>query len=68
VDEAIGRFDCGMSARHGEPEAIAGFIRALMHDAEKHAALREKARAGFDSAYNDRRTLSQFEQLLHDSR
>jgi glycosyltransferase involved in cell wall biosynthesis len=64
VDEAITRFDCGASLRHDQPDKITHFIRDLMKNPEKHQALRVKARAAFDAAYNDQPTLRRFESLL----
>ncbi|MBX2852876.1 MAG: glycosyltransferase family 4 protein [Phycisphaeraceae bacterium] len=64
VDEAVTQFDCGLSTRHGQADPIVGFIRSLMASPDKHRALRGKARAAFDSAYNDRQALRRFEAVL----
>lgn len=64
VDKAVSAFDCGLSVRHGQADDIVGFIRALVANPDQHQALRDNARSAFDSAYNDRQTLRQFEALL----
>jgi glycosyltransferase involved in cell wall biosynthesis len=67
VDEAVARFDCGLSARHGEADRIVDFIRGLIADPAQHAAVRARARAAFDERYNDTKTLAMFEQLIGDA-
>ena len=64
VDEAVKNFDCGLSARHGDASTIVAFIRQLTQDPQAHQALRDRSRAAFDQAYNDLKTLPQFEALL----
>jgi len=64
VDEAIGRFDCGVSLRCGESEKMAGFIRSLMKDRTCHIELRRRARLAFDESYCDRKTLPQFDTVF----
>lgn len=64
VDDAIARFGCGVSARIGEVDRVVGAIRAMMHDSLEHAALRDRARAAFDAAYCDERTMPQFERVI----
>ncbi|MGB0767718.1 MAG: glycosyltransferase family 4 protein [Phycisphaeraceae bacterium] len=64
VDEAVTRFDCGLSARHGDPDALVAFIRKLQAEPDAHRALRDQARAAFDNAYNDRVALPAFDKLI----
>lgn len=64
VDDAIKRFDCGVSLRHGDSTAFVAYVRALMKDQALHAEQRRKARRAFDEAYNDTRTLAQFDEVI----
>lgn len=64
VDEAIQRFDCGISLRHGDVEGIAGFVRRLMADPRAHAGFSSRARAAFEQAYSDAVALPKFDRLL----
>jgi colanic acid biosynthesis glycosyl transferase WcaI len=64
VDDAIGRFGCGVSLRHGDAAGLAAYVRALMGDRARHAQQRDAARRAFDEAYCDRRTLEQFDGVL----
>lgn len=64
VDEAIERFGCGLSVRHGQADAVAAFITELVEDPDKLAALQAKSRQAFDEAYNDRSVLPQFDGVI----
>lgn len=64
VDEAIRKYDCGISVRHGNPAEVAAYIRGLMNDEAKLAAAREKARFAFDAAYCDTVTLKRFDDVI----
>jgi hypothetical protein len=64
VDAAIERFGCGVSLRVGRADQVVQFIRQMMGDPEKLAALRKRARLAFDEAYCERRTLPQFDAVL----
>jgi hypothetical protein len=64
VDEAIRNHGCGVSLRHGDVAGMTTFIGGLMNDAAARAAMGRKARAAFDQAYCDVRTLPQFDALL----
>jgi glycosyltransferase involved in cell wall biosynthesis len=64
VDEAVGRFGCGVSLRHGEAKALADFIRRLAGDAQFRTQLRTRSRRAFEAAYCDARTLPQFDRVL----
>jgi glycosyltransferase involved in cell wall biosynthesis len=65
VDDAIVRFGCGVSLRHGDATGAADFLRRLASDAPLASELRGRARAAFDQAYCDLRTLPQFDELLN---
>lgn len=64
VDDAIKQYDVGLSLRHGDSAAAVAFLRMLRKDSDSHTALRKKARLAFELAYNDSRTLPQFDALL----
>lgn len=64
VDDAIRRFDCGRSLRHGDAAGLAAFVRRLMNDPQEKTAYRSRARKAFDQAYCDRVTLPQFDGIL----
>jgi glycosyltransferase involved in cell wall biosynthesis len=64
VDDAIQRFDCGVSLRHGDVEAAVTFIRTMMSAPPRHARLRQNARDAFEHAYCDAVTLPQFDAVI----
>jgi colanic acid biosynthesis glycosyl transferase WcaI len=64
VDEAIRRFECGESLRHGEVDKMVGFIRNCINNPAALSQLRRNARRAFDQNYCDRATLPQFDQLI----
>ena len=64
VDDAIRRFGCGISLRHGGAAELIRAVRKLIGDREHLAAMQERARKAFDSAYCDLRTLPQFDEVL----
>jgi glycosyltransferase involved in cell wall biosynthesis len=64
VDEAVRRFECGASLRHGDVAGVTSFVRHLMADAGHREGLSRRARAAFEEAYCDRRTLPQFDELF----
>jgi glycosyltransferase involved in cell wall biosynthesis len=64
VDEAIRRFDCGVTIRHGDHPALIEYCRRLAGSPDELAAYSERARAAFDEAYSDRSTLPAFDALL----
>jgi len=64
VDEAVARFGCGLSARHGETDKVVGFIQTLLNNPEQLDARRTKARDAFDQAYNDTKALPQFDRVI----
>lgn len=67
VDDAIRRFGCGVSVRIGEVDRVVESLRGMMRDASLHAGLRAKARAAFDGAYCDLRTMPEFERVLSET-
>lgn len=67
VDEAIGRFACGLSARPGEMDRVVEFVRDLMQDPQKQSELRKRSRRAFEEAYCDRRTLPKFDAVLEEA-
>lgn len=64
VDEAVRRFGCGASLRHGDVEGLTAFVRRLMADRPWRAELAGRARAAFEQAYCDQRTLPQLDALI----
>lgn len=64
VDEAIHRYGCGVSLRHGDVDGIVAFVRRLADDPEARLEMSQKARAAFEQAYCDSQTLPQFDRLL----
>ena len=64
VDEAIRRFECGISLRPGQSRDAADFIRTLARDAQCRAKISRKAREAFEQAYCDAQTLPQFDRVL----
>jgi glycosyltransferase involved in cell wall biosynthesis len=60
VDEAIERFGCGVSLRHGDREGLVAFVRRALAGRETFADLRRRARRAFDEAYCDQATLPRF--------
>lgn len=64
VDEAIERFGCGLSARHGQVDEVTAFITELSQQPEKLSELRTKSRQAFDEAYNDQSVLPQFDHVI----
>lgn len=64
VDDAIARFECGASLRHGDAAGVAAFIRSLKSDRHRHEAMRRRARDAFEAAYCDTRTLPLFDEVI----
>lgn len=64
VDEAIARYRCGFSFRQGDADGLVQAIRNLRADAALKSTLSRNARAAFEDAYCDERTLPQFDALL----
>ncbi len=65
VDDAVARFGCGVSLRHGDSAGLASFVKGLMGDEASRRELSARARRAFDEAYCDLRTLEQFDAILN---
>ncbi|MDP9302353.1 MAG: glycosyltransferase family 4 protein [Actinomycetota bacterium] len=64
VDEAIERYACGFSLRHGDGDGLADAVRRLRDDPELAAELSRNARRAFEDAYCDERTLPLFDEVF----
>jgi len=64
VDDAIRRFGCGVSLRHGDAAGVEMFVRRLASDGAAREAMSRLARRAFEEAYCDARVLPQFDELL----
>jgi glycosyltransferase involved in cell wall biosynthesis len=64
VDEAVRRFGCGASLRHGDVDGLCAFVRRLMNDSDWREQLSRTARQAFEQAYCDARTLPQFDAFV----
>lgn len=65
VDEAIKRFDCGASLRHGDVEGAVTFLRRLMTEGEAQKPLRVRARRAFEEGYTDHNALVRFDWVIN---
>ena len=68
VDEAIERYTCGFSLRHGDAAGLADAVRRLRDDPELAAELSSNARRAFEDAYCDERTLPLFDGVFEQVR
>ncbi len=64
VHEAIERFGCGVSLRHGDVDGLMAFLERLRAQPALRAELSARARAGFEAAYSDAAGLARFDALL----
>lgn len=64
VDEAIARFDCGVSLREGDVEGLLELVRTLRTDRAAAAGYRSRARRAFETAYCDREALRRFDEVI----
>jgi putative colanic acid biosynthesis glycosyltransferase WcaI len=64
VDDAIRKFDCGVSVRHGQAHELAVWVRRMAALPPEYSVLRSRSRRAFDDAYCDSRTLPQFDAVL----
>lgn len=64
VDEAIAEYGCGFSLRQGDADGLVDAIRSLRDDRPLAEKMSRNARAAFEDAYCDERTLPQFDALL----
>jgi colanic acid biosynthesis glycosyl transferase WcaI len=67
VDEAIGRFGCGISLRHGQDASLVDFVRSMMSVNARRAELKRCAREAFDTAYCDTAVMPRFEAVIEHS-
>jgi glycosyltransferase involved in cell wall biosynthesis len=64
VHEAIERFGCGASLRHGDVDGLVHFLERLRAQPSLRADLSAKARLAFETAYSDHVGLVRFDALL----
>lgn len=64
VHEAIERFGCGVSLRHGDVEGVVEFLTRLRRNPEARNEYSRKARLAFETAYNDQVGLARFDAVL----
>lgn len=64
VHEAIERFGCGASLRHGDVGGAVAFLARLRDDPATREDYACRARQAFEAAYNDRVALARFDSLL----
>lgn len=64
VDDAIRRFDCGVSVRRGDVDSVVGYIRTMVGDREALTNSKDRARSAFDAAYCDTRAMLRFDQVF----
>jgi glycosyltransferase involved in cell wall biosynthesis len=66
VDEAVRRFQCGVSVRHSEDGAAeaARYLVALHREDSLRRAAGARARSAFEEFFNDRAALSRFDHVI----
>jgi glycosyltransferase involved in cell wall biosynthesis len=64
VHEAIERFGCGVSLRHGDVESVVEFLSRLRIDAAARQEYARRSRQAFEAAYTDQVGLARFDALL----
>lgn len=64
VDAAIQKYRCGFSLRHGDRDGLVQAIRTLLNDPQLREQYRVAARAAFESAYCDERSLAAFDRII----
>lgn len=64
VDQAIKGYNCGVSLRHGEARKVVEFIQTLRRDENVLKNYRRRARQAFETAYNDRVALPEFDEII----
>lgn len=64
VDEAIRRFQCGISLRHGDVIGFVNFVRLLSSTPSERAAYSRRARQAFEAEYCDRSALPKFDRVI----
>jgi colanic acid biosynthesis glycosyl transferase WcaI len=64
VDDAIQRYRCGFSIRHGDVAGVVEAIRRLRADDTLADELSRNARRAFEEGYSDRQALPRFDALF----
>jgi colanic acid biosynthesis glycosyl transferase WcaI len=64
VDDAITGHNCGVSLRHGDAAGLVQFVDRMLADPEERAAMRERARRAFETAYCDLATMPRFDSVI----
>ena len=64
VHEAIERFGCGISLRHGDSSGLVRFLERLRSEPAWGDDLGRRSRLAFETAYSDRVGLARFDSLL----
>lgn len=64
VHEAVERFGCGVSLRHGDVEGLVGFLTHLRSDPAARQEYARRARQAYETAYSDVVGLARFDALL----
>ncbi|MGD2057544.1 MAG: glycosyltransferase family 4 protein [Anaerolineales bacterium] len=64
VDQAIKSFNCGVSLRHGEVRKLVDFIQTVRRDEDTSKDYRRRARQAFETSFNDRVCLPEFDEII----
>ncbi len=64
VHEAIERFGCGISLRHGDVDGVVDFLSRLRSDPGARQDYALRSRQAFEAAYTDQIGLARFDSLL----
>ncbi|RNC80351.1 MAG: glycosyltransferase WbuB [Phycisphaera sp.] len=64
VDDAIERFNCGLTLKIGDAEGLAKAVRELASDRQRFSTMQTAARSAFDEAYNDKATHAAFDKVI----
>lgn len=64
VHDAIERFGCGVSLRHGDVQGVVDFLHRLRSDAAAPLEYARRSRQAFETAYTDTVGLARFDSLL----
>jgi glycosyltransferase involved in cell wall biosynthesis len=64
VDQAVGRYKCGMSLRNGDVSGLVKTIEKMVASRELCQSYARQARRAFEECYCDKRTLPLFDNLI----
>jgi hypothetical protein len=64
VDEAIRRYDCGASLRHGDVHGVVAFLRKLGREAPYKEGLRQRAALGFADGFAEEKALRCLDEVV----